>query len=143
MILKRVGQLLVGTYLVIGLIATWRSYYQVHSLDLQTDSSVLRPDSTITTRLVSYARNKIDVRLELIQDSHSETIASELVLSNEWALLDPRFRRSSQTVVLSQEMLDHFNAKPIRVRVTATGRPQWGRTPTPVVRELVLNKHQN
>ena len=143
MILKRVGQLLVGTYLVIGLIATWRSYYQVHSLELQTDSSVLRPDSTITTRLVSYARNKIDVRLELIQDSHSETIASELVLSNEWALLDPRIRRSSHTVVLSQEILNHFVAKPIRVRVTAIGRPQWGRTPPPVVRELVLNKHQN
>jgi hypothetical protein len=140
LILKRAGQLLVGTYLVIGLFATWRSYYQVHSLDLQTDSAVLRPDSTISTRLVSYARNKIDVRLELIQDSHSEIIASELVLSNEWALLDPRIRSSSQTIVLSQEILDHFEARPIRVRVTATGRPQWGRTPPPVVRELVINK---
>ena len=141
LILKRAGQLLVVSYLVIGAIATWRSYYQVHSLDLQADSPVLQPESTITTRLVSYARNKIDVRLELIQDSHSETIASELVLSNEWALLDPRIRRSSQTIVLSKETLDHFEARPIRVRVTATGRPQWGRTPPPVVRELVLNKH--
>jgi hypothetical protein len=143
LILKRVGRVLVGTYLIIGAFATWRSYYQVHSLDLQTDSAVLRPDSTITTKLVSYARNKIDVRLELIQDSHSEVIASELVLSNEWALLDPRIRSSSHTIVLSQELLDHFEAKPIRVRVTATGRPQWGREPPPVVRELVLNKQQN
>ncbi|HKU73263.1 MAG TPA: hypothetical protein VJR02_05050 [Pyrinomonadaceae bacterium] len=141
LILKRAGQLVVGTYLIIGAFATWRSYYQIHSLDLQTDSAVLRPDSTITTKLVSYARNKIDVRLELIQDNHSEIIASELVLSNEWALLDPRMRSSSQRVVVSQEVLDHFEAKPIRVRVTAIGRPQWGRTPPPVVRELVLDKH--
>jgi hypothetical protein len=142
-LLRRAGQLLVATYLVIGAIATWRSYYQVHSLELQTDSAVLRPDSTITTKLVSYARNKIDVRVDLIQDSHFETIASQLVLSNEWALLDPRMRDASQTVVVSREILDHFDARPIRVRVTAIGRPQWGRTPPPVVRELVMNIHRN
>jgi hypothetical protein len=134
---------LVVTYLIIGAIATWRSYYQVHSLEVQTDSAVLRPDSTITTKLVTYARNKIDVRVELIQDTHLETIASQLVLSNEWALLDPRMRDASQTVVVSRETLDHFDAKPIRVRVTAIGRPQWGRTPPPVIRELVMNVERN
>lgn len=139
LILKRAGQILVVTYLIIGAVGTWRSYYQVHSLELQTDGVTLRPGSTITAKLVSYARNKIDVRLELVQDNRSETIASELVLGNEWALLDPRIRKSAPTVVLSPEMLNHFEAKPAVLRATAFGRSQWGRTPPPVVREVVVN----
>jgi hypothetical protein len=52
--LKRAGQVVVVTYLVIGAFATWRSYYQVHSLDLQVDNAVLHPGSTITANLISY-----------------------------------------------------------------------------------------
>ena len=142
-LLKRVCQVFVATYLVIGAFATWRSYYQVHSLDLQTDNTVLRPGSMITTNLVSYARNRIDVRLELIQGNHLETLSAHQVLSNEWALLDPRIRRASQTVTLSQDLLNRFEAKPVLMRVTAFGRPQWGRTPPPVVRELTMEIQRN
>ena len=143
LLLKRVCQVFVATYLVIGAFATWRSYYQVHSLDLQTDSATLRPGSTITTNLISYARNRIDVRLELIQDNHLEMLSAQQVPGNEWALLDPRIRRASQTVTLSQDLLNRFEPKPVVMRVTAFGRPQWGRTPPPVVRELVLDLQPN
>lgn len=144
LVLKRACQLVVAIYLVIGAFATWRSYYQVHSLELQTDSSVLQPGSTITANLVSYARNRIDVRFDLIQNGHVETLASRQVPGNEWALLDPRIRKASPVVVLSQEVLGQFEARPVVIRVTATGRPQWGRVPPPVVREVVvLNIQRN
>jgi hypothetical protein len=142
LILKRAGQVLVVTYLIIGAMATWRSYYQVHSFELQSDAATLRPGSTITAKLVSYGRNKIDVRIDLIQDQHSETILAELVPGNEWALLDPRITRTAPAVVLSKETLDHFEAKPVIIRATAFGRSQWGRTPPPVVREVVVNIEQ-
>ena len=141
--LKRAGQVLVVTYLVIGAFATWRSYYQVHSLDLQVDNAVLRPGSTITANLISYARNRIDVRFDLVQDNLIQTLGSQQVRGNEWALLDPRIRTAAPAVVLSRDVLDQFEARPVVVRITATGRPQWGRTPPPVVRELVVNIQRN
>ncbi len=141
--LKRAGQVLVVTYLVIGAFATWRSYYQVHSLDLQVDNAVLRPGATITANLISYARNRIDVRFDLIQDNHIQTLGSQQVRGNEWALLDPRIRTAAPVVVLSRDVLDQFEARPVVVRITATGRPQWGRTPPPVVREMVMNIQLN
>ena len=141
--LKRAGQVLVVTYLIIGAFATWRSYYQVHSLNLQVDNSVLRPGSMITANLVSYARNRIDVRFDLVQDKHIQTLGSQQVPGNEWALLDPRIRTAAPVVVLSRDVLDQFEARPVVVRITATGRPQWGRTPPPVVREMVMNIQRN
>ena len=141
--LKRAGQVLVVTYLVIGTFATWRSYYQVHSLDLQVDNAVLRPGATITANLISYARNRIDVRFDLIQDNHIQTLGSQQVRGNEWALLDPRIRTAAPVVVLSRDVLDQFEARPVVVRITATGRPQWGRTPPPVVREMLMNIQLN
>ena len=141
--LKRAGQVLVVTYLVIGAFATWRSYYQVHSLDLKVDNAVLRPGSTITANLISYARNRIDVRFDLVQDNLIQTLGSQQVRGNEWALLDPRIRTAAPVVVLSRDVLDQFDARPVVVRITATGRPQWGRTPPPVVREMVVNIQRN
>ncbi|HET7287595.1 MAG TPA: hypothetical protein VFI71_08995 [Pyrinomonadaceae bacterium] len=131
------------TYLVIGAFATWRSYYQVHSLDLQVDNTVLRPGSTITANLISYARNRIDVRFDLVQDNLIQTLGSQQVRGNEWALLDPRIRTAAPVVVLSRDVLDQFEARPVVVRITAIGRPQWGRTPPPVVREMVVNIQRN
>jgi hypothetical protein len=141
--LKRAGQVVVVTYLVIGAFATWRSYYQVHSLDLQVDNAVLHPGSTITANLISYGRNRIDVRFDLIQDSHIQTLGSQQVRGNEWALLDPRIRTAAPVVVLSRDVLDQFEPRALVVRITATGRPQWGRTPPPVVREMVMNVQRN
>jgi len=141
--LKRAGQVFVVTYLIIGALATWRSYYQVHSLDLRVDDTILRPGSTITADLISYARNRIDVRFDLVQGNLVQTLGSQQVRGNEWALLDPRIRTAAPVVVLSRDVLDQFEARPVVVRITATGRPQWGRTPPPVVREMVMNIQRN
>jgi hypothetical protein len=112
-------------------------------LDLQVDNAVLHPGSTITANLISYGRNRIDVRFDLIQDSHIQTLGSQQVRGNEWALLDPRIRTAAPVVVLSRDVLDQFEPRALVVRITATGRPQWGRTPPPVVREMVMNVQRN
>jgi len=84
---KRTFQVVVGAYLIIGLIAGYRAFYQVHSLDLNTSERVLRRGSTITTRVVTYARTPVSVRLELIQGSHSEDLSIRGVPDNDWAFL--------------------------------------------------------
>jgi hypothetical protein len=79
------------------------------------------------------------VRIELVQDEHSATIANFRVRGNQWALFDPRTQHGSQTTVLTDDVLKQFaNGKAI-VRATAIGRPQWGRLPPPLIRERVVN----
>jgi hypothetical protein len=135
-LLKRASLLLLGIYAVILMIAGYRAYYQVASLELQPADSILRSGSTVRTTVISYARTPVEVRLDLIQGTHSETLAIQHVPDNEWALFDPRRRQASQTVLLTEGVLKRFERGQARLRATATGRPQWMRLPPPLVREL-------
>lgn len=92
-LLKATLVVLLVVYLSIGMMAAYRAWFQVKSLDLKTNDSVLRHGSVVETILVSYARTTIDVRVELIQGSHAETIATKRLRGNEWAFFDPRSRQ--------------------------------------------------
>ena len=137
-VLKRAGVIVVSVYLVIGMIALYRALTQIHSLEIQSDG-VLRSGSAITSTVVSYARVPIDVRVELIQDAHSEVVAVQRVQKNEWALLDLRTREETQTAVLTDALLERFAGGKATVRATAIGRQQFGRLPPPLVREVTVN----
>lgn len=125
-----------GAYLLIGMIATYRAWFQVRSLNLVAPDSVLRTGSPIRTDVVSYARTPVDVTVELIQNTHVETVAVQHVPDNEWAFFDPRNQRASQTTILSADIVNRFQPGPIQVRAKAVGRPQWMRLPPPIVREI-------
>lgn len=86
--------------------------------------------------MISSGRTYADVRLELRQGVHSETLAMQTVPGNEYGFFDPRTQRASQTVMLTPELLSRFAAGAAQLRATAHGRSQWTRTPPPVVREL-------
>lgn len=137
-LLKRAGVVVVGVYLVIGMIALYRAVTQVHSLEIQSEG-IVRGGSAVTATVVSYARTPIDVRIELIQDAHSEIVAVHRVQKNEWALLDPRTRAATQTAVLTDDLLKRFAGGQAIVRATAIGRQQFGRLPPPMVREQIVN----
>jgi hypothetical protein len=137
-LLKGTLAVLLVAYLSIGLMAAYRAWFQVKSLDLKTDSSILKPGSAIQTTLVSYARTTIDVRVELIQEAHAETIATIHLRGNEWAFFDPRSRQASQSTVVNADLLSRFDRGTAKLRATAVGREQWTRLPPPVVRELTL-----
>jgi len=137
-LLKRVITIVVSVYLVIGMISAYRAFYQVRSVDIQSPD-VLQGGSQISTSVVSCARGPVDVRLELVQDGHSATIAALRVRGNDWALFDPRTQHGSQSIVITADVLKQFaNGKAI-LRATAIGRPQWGRLPPPLIRERVVN----
>jgi len=89
--------------------------------------------------MVSYARGPVDVRIELVQDQHSATVGLQRVCGNEWALFDPRPQHGQQTVAVTEDILKQFADGKATVRATATGRPQWGRLPPPLIREKVVS----
>ena len=136
--LKRAFVIVVSVYLVIGMMALYRALVQVRSLDVQSPD-VVKEGSPVTATVVSYARVPIEVRLELIQGGHAETVAINLVPKNEWALLDPRTRESSQTAVLTADLLKRFVAGKAILRATAIRREQLTRLPPPVIRERVVD----
>ena len=137
-LLKRAGLVAVSVYLAIGLIALYRAMTQIRSLEVKSEG-IVRGGSAITSTVVSYARVPIDVRIELVQDAHTELVAVQRVQKNEWAFLDPRTREVTQTAILTDDLLGRFAGGKAIVRATALGRQQFGRVPPPMVREVSVN----
>ena len=69
------------------------------------------------------------------QGKRSDTLAVHEIPKNHNASIDPRWKRDSMAVVLTDSQLAGFERGPAVVHVTATGGPQWLRTPPPLVRE--------
>jgi hypothetical protein len=133
--LRRATIVLLAVFLVIGVVSSYRAYVQVQHLELRSENT-LSSGSVIETDVVSSARTTIAVRLELIQGSHVETLDVLELRGNEFGFFDPRSKHAAQNVVLKANRLAAFQPGEALLRATATGRPQWGRTPPPVVREM-------
>lgn len=135
-LLKKAVLILLALCFVTALASGYRAYYQVRSLELRLDGPTIRAGSVIQIDVSGSGRTTIDVRVELIQGGHTETLAVHQMRGNEWASFDPRPRRASPTVVVTPEQLVRFTDGAAKVRATATGRPQWMRLPPPTVREV-------
>ena len=120
----------------VGVWAAYRAWVQVRRLDLAVVSTNLRPGVTSVVRVVTSGRTPIDVRLELVQGTHSELLADLRVSPSHDGFWDPRTRQGTMTPSFTSEFLAHFQAGPAIVRATALGRPQCTRTPPPVVQEI-------
>ena len=135
-LLRRVTIVVLAVFLVIGLVSSYRAYIQVQYLELRSSEDTLRVGSVVETDVVSSARTTIAVRLELIQGSHTEKLDVLELRGNEFGFFDPRSKHAAQKVILTANQLAPFQSGDALLRATATGRPQWGRTPPPVIREL-------
>ena len=137
-LMKKAILVLLALCLVTALASGYRAYFQVLSLELHLSARILRDGSVVQTTVASSGRTPVAVRVELIQGTHSETLAVQHVPDNSWAAFDPRPQRATQRVVLTPELLTRFRTGPAQVRATATGRPQWTRLPPPSVRESAV-----
>ncbi|MBV9956977.1 MAG: hypothetical protein JO360_01095 [Acidobacteria bacterium] len=137
-VLKKVLLLVAITFLCIGLISAHRAYFQVRSLELDVPAAILHSGSNIRTAVVSSGRTYVDLKLELIQNEHTETIGTQRVPSNEYGFFDPRTQQATLNVTLTPDLLARFQPGPAHLRATASGHPQWTRTPPPVIREQTV-----
>lgn len=138
---KRALLAIATAHLLIGLISTYRAYYQIHSLAV-TAGDIVQPGSTIKTEVVTYGRSFADVRLELIQHGKAQMLHEQHVAANEFGFYDPRTQTASFSVVITPQMLERFEAGSAVLRATAVGREQWTRLPPPVVREVNVTIRQ-
>ena len=135
-ILRKTTVVFVIAFLIIGAISAYRAYIQVQRLELRVNDQLLRSGSVIETDILSSGRTHIAVRVELIQGPKAKTLDWLEIRGNELGFFDPRSRQASQHIALTRDMLEGFQAGNATLRATGTGRPQWGRTPPPVVREV-------
>jgi hypothetical protein len=130
--------LVLVTYVVPGLFSSYRAWVQVRSLELVVPRTELRSGDTIRVRTVSWARTWVDVHLLLVQGGRADTLAFHEIPKNRNASIDPRWRRDSIIVVLTQPLLAGYDRGAATIRVSAVGGPQWLRTPPPLVREAAV-----
>lgn len=134
----RAAVVLLAAAVAVALLSGWRAWVQVRSLELHAAGPVLRGGSTLRAAVVTSGRTFVDLRVEMLQGAHSETLGVRQVPKNRDAATDPRSQRRTLVVVLTPELLERFQAGPVVVRAVARGRPQWLREPPATVRELVL-----
>jgi hypothetical protein len=134
-LLKRCLLLIVAFHLLVGLLSSYRAYYQIHSLDIFSDQ-VLQAGSVVQTKVVTYGRSFADVKLELIQDGLAVTLHEQRVAANEFGFYDPRTQKAEFSISMTPQTLARLTPGPALLRATAVGRHQWMRLPPPVVREM-------
>lgn len=137
-ILKRIFLVVVALHLLLGLVSSYRAWFQIHSVTLNASDKVIREGSIIQTKVVSYGRSFTDVDLELIQGGSVVTLDRQRVPANEFGFYDPRTQSLSFSTALKPEQLHNFHNGPAILRAIAVGREQWTRLPPPVVRELAV-----
>ena len=122
--------------LAFGAWSAYRAWVQVRRLDLRVLSANLRPGIPAVVQVVTSGRTPVDVRLELVQGSHTVMLATLRVMPSHDGFYDPRTRQGTMTPSFTAEFLAQFQPGPAVLRATAVGRPQWLRTPAPVVQEV-------
>lgn len=78
----------------------------------------------------------VELNLELVQGPQRVLLSTVEVPKNGDAALDPRTRHADLLRLLTQADINAFEPGPALLRATATGRPQWMRTPPPTVKEI-------
>ena len=135
-VVQRVLIIVALIYVTLGIWSGYSAWVQVRTLDVTVASTTLRPGIPAIVRVVSSGRTFVTVRLELVQGTHSETLAQLRIAPNHWSVFDPRARPATMTPAFTAEFLARFQPGPAILRATGTGGPQWTRTPPPVVREV-------
>jgi hypothetical protein len=135
-VVQRVIIIVALLHVAIGAWSSYRAWVQVRSLELKVVSPDLRAGMPSFVHVVTSGRTPVDVRLELIQGSHSVMLATLRVAPSRDGFYDPRTRQGSMMPSFTTEFLAQFQPGPALLRATAIGRPQWLRTPPPVVQEL-------
>ena len=138
---RRILIFLTALFLLDGVASSYRAWVQVLSLSLQLADTVVAPGSGVQVNVKTSGRTFVQVRVELTQSGRTEVLALEEIPKNLDAGLDPRPQRRVMEVPLPPTLWDRFHSGPAVLRATATGRPQWLRTPPPTVRELTITLH--
>jgi hypothetical protein len=135
-VFQRVVIIVALLYAAVGAWSVYRAWVQVRTLELRVVSDNVRPGIPALVEVVTSGVTVVDVKLDLVQGTHSETLATLRIVPARQSFFNPRARQGTMMPTFTPEFLAHFQAGPAVVRATATGRRKWLVTPGPVVKDV-------
>ncbi len=135
-VFQRVAIIIVLLYAAVGAWSVYRAWVQVRTLEVRVVSDNVRPGIPALVEVVTSGVTLVDVRLDLVQGAHTETLATLRIVPTRQPFFNPRARQGTMMPSFTPEFLAHFQPGPATVRATATGRRRWMLTPGPVVKDV-------
>jgi hypothetical protein len=135
-VFQRVVIIVALLYVAVGAWSLYRAWFQVRSLGVRVVSENIRPGISAVVEVVTSGVAPADVRLELVQGTHAEMLATLRVMPARNPFFTPRTRQGTMMPTFTPDFLSHFQPGPAIVRATAIGRRMWLRTPADEVREI-------
>ena len=121
---------------LLALFSGYRAWFQVRSVEIETTAASLVPGVMVHARAVTSGRTVVTLSLELVQGDKRVQLALTEVPKNGDAAFDPRSQQADLVRLLTPSDFTGFDSGPALLRATATGRPQWMRTPPPTMQEI-------
>jgi hypothetical protein len=126
----------IGLHVVFGAWSANRAWVQVRSLDVDIPIGALRAGWTPRISVVTSGRTSATVYVTIVQDGRADTISVHSIGGHRDGFWDPRFISRTFSPRVSARQAERLTAGRAILRAEAHGRPQWLRTPPPVVREV-------
>jgi hypothetical protein len=102
---RRIVIIVTLLYAAVGAWSAYRAWVQVRALDLEVMSPTLRPGLPAVVHVVTSGRTPVDARLELIQGTHVEMLATMRIAGSRDGFFDPRARQGTMTPSITTEFL--------------------------------------
>lgn len=134
--LKRVCIAAISIHMVFASWSLYRRLVQILRIEVAASSPTLTPGATISYDIVTSGEVSNVMRLELVQDNHSEVLREERARVATISAYDPRLFEYVRTTTLTRDLLARFKPGPAVVRLTGFGGQKLLQTPEPKVREL-------
>src|SRR5262245_18721847 len=141
LVLLWVKRLCIAAVCVRLLFSCWGLYrriWQVLRIELHASSLVLTPGVTVSYDVITSGEAHNRILLELVHDTHAETLLEERARVSRVNTYDPRVFESVRTVTITPGLLARFSPGPATLRLTGFGGEKLLRTPAPRVRELAV-----
>lgn len=126
----------VAAHVVFGLWSANRAWVQVRSLDIEIPPADVQPGWAPRVSVVTSGRVTVTVYVTLTQAGHTDTISVHTINRSRDGVWDPRFISRTFNPRVTSGFAERFANGRAVLRAEAQGRPQWLRTPSPVVREV-------
>ena len=136
-ILKRICIAVAVVHFSLAAASGYRAVVQIYSVDLETPK-VLAAGTQMHARVSTAGRTYVDTRVEIVQGSTVERIATYQVPQNDSFFYDFRTKRAAFDVTVPPDIMSRFKPGPAKVRLIAEGRMQWVHVPPPKIQVVPI-----
>jgi len=119
-------------------VSLYRAETQIYEATLGPVERVVKPGSSVEAEFVTAGRTPVHARIELIQGSHVEVLATTVICENKHFLYDFRSKHASLTATVPADILSRFSPGRAVIQAIGEGGSQLLYVPPPKFSEAVI-----